>query len=368
MKKRLTNLLFLGSALALTACMDGPQVPPKIASMPAWSPTGDRIVYVCADDGPFISSGDPAFAEYTEYAYEICVMDKVGNHKVRLTHNKTVDKYPVWSPDGRYIAFIGGDGLYTITPDGTSLHRLVDSRWIQKASWSPDGNRLAFSECRPEHAAQISIVNISNEVLAPLITEDGMSSENPVWSPDGNRLAYQSSAGNCWGTWGFNDSSRLRVFDISNSTSAQITSNDLKYVYGVSWLSNNDLTFYSQGRVPGSDAIQFYLYVVNIDTQEQSKQLEQVRYGRTYAWSYDKALIAYDTVNQLYVTPSSAFRPTLVWKHEGLVQDLSWSVDKQYILVSSSEPVTWTLNSQYTNSIWLVSQDGTEVTRLTEDR
>jgi Tol biopolymer transport system component len=57
-----------------------------------------------------------------------------------------------WSPDGEWIAFIGGDGsLRLVHPDGTGLHEvaLPDDFSIEEAAggatWSPDGAWLAFA-------------------------------------------------------------------------------------------------------------------------------------------------------------------------------------------------------------------------------
>src|SRR5690348_4031851 len=55
---------------------------------------------------------------------------------------------PVWSPDGRHIAFEGWTipneadaSIYTMNPDGTHRRRLARGRGPQ---WSPDGRRIAY--------------------------------------------------------------------------------------------------------------------------------------------------------------------------------------------------------------------------------
>jgi Tol biopolymer transport system component len=66
-------------------------------------------------------------------------------------------KWPVWSPDGRAIAFAaeiaGTSGLYAMSAGGGHLRRLADGHLFEY-SWSPNGREIAFvagcglSDCR----------------------------------------------------------------------------------------------------------------------------------------------------------------------------------------------------------------------------
>ena len=119
------------------------------ASQPAWSPDGRRIAFV-ADRG----GNDDVF-----------VVNADGGGLRRLTRNPAGDGAPVWSPDGRKIAFVSNrDGayeVYVMNADGSRQRALAartvpfrglffDGRMARLAAaevapvWSPDGRKIAF--------------------------------------------------------------------------------------------------------------------------------------------------------------------------------------------------------------------------------
>ena len=89
--------------------------------------------------------------------------------------------FPVWSPDGTWIAFWSDDGIYIVRADGTTSERRVAPKTKGGASirWSPDGGRLLFA---PSDQA-------NHLLLDPL----GGPDETAPWSstafPDWQRLA-----------------------------------------------------------------------------------------------------------------------------------------------------------------------------------
>lgn len=89
---------------------------------PEWSPDGKRIAFDRVVDGNF----------------DIYVMDADGTNIMRLTTDAGIDARPVWSSDGRWIAFhstrarpagVPGD-IYTMRPDGTDVKRVTVNQYV----------------------------------------------------------------------------------------------------------------------------------------------------------------------------------------------------------------------------------------------
>jgi Tol biopolymer transport system component len=63
-----------------------------------------------------------------------------GKNRVRLTHNATNDGFPVYSPDGKKIAYIRDRGripdIYAIDSSGGSKSRVTGSKYLySNPSW-----------------------------------------------------------------------------------------------------------------------------------------------------------------------------------------------------------------------------------------
>jgi hypothetical protein len=118
---------------------------PNWVGAAAWSPDGSAIAFenACPTD----PCEDPGLS----------VVRVADNAVTRLTVGN--DSQPVWSPDGRQIAFIrfGGDagGVYVMDADGGNVRRLTTSSTAEGAGdrdihWSPDGRSIAFSRIDPD--------------------------------------------------------------------------------------------------------------------------------------------------------------------------------------------------------------------------
>jgi TolB protein len=99
---------------------------------PDWSPDGSRLAHVRSGAGLTQS--------------EVFVMDATGHTAQRLTHDGFEARYPVWSPDGQWIAWGSWHGdtaeLWLMKSDGTGAHKIANGLW---PAWAPDSRRIAYT-------------------------------------------------------------------------------------------------------------------------------------------------------------------------------------------------------------------------------
>ncbi len=139
---------------------------------------------------------------------DVWVYDWGRDRLSRLTFDPAMDQAPVWTPDGRRIAF-GSDradrarwNLYWQRADGTGdAERLTESKNPQlPTSWHPSGKFLAFQEQHPQTSFDIMILPMEGDLTSggrpgkPVAFLNGSSAESsPAFSPDGCWLAYRST-------------------------------------------------------------------------------------------------------------------------------------------------------------------------------
>jgi len=151
------------------------------------------------------ANGKIAFTSDRDGNHEIYVMNADGTGQVRLTDNHGADSYPVWSPNGKKIAFVsqrsaGGFALSVMNADGTNKVEITPLNNIQfgnlASSWSPDGNRIAFRDYYDIllHNYDIFVVNVDGSNRQNLTNSPpGIGSSDPSWSPDGSKILFISN-------------------------------------------------------------------------------------------------------------------------------------------------------------------------------
>ncbi|HSF14459.1 MAG TPA: protein kinase [Vicinamibacteria bacterium] len=116
----------------------------------------------------------------------------------RLTLDPGVERFPLWSPDGRKVVYISRTderNLLSKSFDGTSAAELLLTspydRWPY--SWSRDGEQLVFEEDNPETGSDIGMLSMDGKGTVTPVIRDPFDQTNPAVSPDGRFIAYESN-------------------------------------------------------------------------------------------------------------------------------------------------------------------------------
>ena len=175
-----------------------------LAFSPSISPNGSRIAYAAYAH----STGLPWNRDY-QWEIVTAVLDGSDIRRLTKTRNrKIVNLHPVWSPDGTRIAFvsnrvdpepageeapIGKFAIFTMAPDGSDVRNIAPSirTRISSPVWSPDGRSLAFVAFEPDsesgaHEGILYTVGADGSGL----TRVGETMGRPAWSPGGSRVAF----------------------------------------------------------------------------------------------------------------------------------------------------------------------------------
>jgi len=116
----------------------------------------------------------------------------------RLTFEGNNNLVPIWTPDGKRLAFIsdkeGPENIFWQLADGSGgLERLTTSDYTHVPhSWSPDGQLLAFVEVSPTTGWDIWVLRIGDRKTQPFLRTP-FNESVPRFSPDGRWLAYISN-------------------------------------------------------------------------------------------------------------------------------------------------------------------------------
>jgi TolB protein len=209
-----SRMLFVSGGRVYRADSDGHDITPltpagQTALSPVWSPDGRRI----------------AFTQLGEGRGGIVVQPVAGSGSFVAPGSQTaLNITPAFSPDGRTLAFAHSDergtDIYTANvTERCCAQRLTVGRYADNLSptFSPDGRRIAFISTRagPPQLYVMAADGTDQELLAPFDFGATGSTNAPEWSPDGASVVFHREV---------SGSPQIFLVDVSGRRVRQLTS------------------------------------------------------------------------------------------------------------------------------------------------
>ena len=130
---------------------------------------------------------------------DLYLLKSDGSALRQITADAWRDRTPMWSPDGKRIAFhsdrSGRYEAWSIQPDGSGLTQLTHSKdhEVLQPRWSPDGSRIAWEDGDHAGIIDVSKAGAQSDEELPRVSET-LTFYPRSWSPDG-RSIYGTAAG-----------------------------------------------------------------------------------------------------------------------------------------------------------------------------
>jgi Tol biopolymer transport system component len=158
---------------------------PGIYARPSLSPDGQQLALTVTEGGN----------------QDIWLYEWQRDTMTRLTFGAVASRYPIWSPDGRYILYNTSAGIFWTRSDGSGKPQpLTQSKNLQfPYSFTGDGKRLAFLELNPETQYDIWTVPVESDGAGLRVgkpepfVQTPFDERHPTFSLDGRWLAFDSN-------------------------------------------------------------------------------------------------------------------------------------------------------------------------------
>lgn len=129
-------------------------------------------------------------------AGETWVLEFASGTATQLTFGAPGNFNPIWSPDGRYIAYDKINvGIYRKLATGAGAEELlVASKGLAvPKSWSPDGKFIVYAQINQGTGADLMAVPVDGNRKPFPIAQTNATEDQGQFSPDGHWLAYTSN-------------------------------------------------------------------------------------------------------------------------------------------------------------------------------
>jgi dipeptidyl aminopeptidase/acylaminoacyl peptidase len=191
----------------------------------AWTPDGESIVYVRGGDFEHPGRGAPNPADLTGGVEQtIFIVPATGVEPRKLAEGRA----PAVSPDGKSVAFLSKEQIWSVAlgdPSAKPVQMFHARGTIGAPLWSPDGKLLAFTSARGDHGF-IGVYSLTDKTLQYMDSSTD-SDRDPVWSPDSKSIAFIRIAGEAGATGGFRphrsgEPWSIRIADVATGAGREV--------------------------------------------------------------------------------------------------------------------------------------------------
>ncbi len=322
----------------------------------------------------------------TDMQGSIWTLPASGGTMTRITDVFNDARQPMWSPDGRTIAFFayrdGGYDLWAINPDGTNQRKLTWGTFDDREPvFSHDGSRIAFASDRGHVLGSdynIFILDLGSGAITQ-VTKGPSEDFMPSWSPDDREIAFASSRDNYQGLWavtvatGAERSVRTVAggkvdapswgpggqllyhvtaggqtrFEIDGKP---VTGGENVFAFRAAWASPTEYVYVSDGKIRKRSVSGLPMQTVEFTATLQVTRPQYTRRARDFtstlprqalgivrpSISPDGTQIAFAAVGDIYVMPVGGAAVNLT-KDAALDTDPAWSPDGTALVYSSDK-------------------------------
>jgi TolB protein len=317
--------------------------------------------------------GNPAFRSAAPYQLELDLINADGSGLRRLAHgpwsrdDQGFRAVPGWSPDGRKLAFTKrlersgapcrpagrcNDEIYVINADGTGLRRLTRNAVADgHPVWSPDGRQIAFESARDGPTENIYVMNADGSGQQRLTLMPRRASAL-AWSPDGEKIAFTAPAG------------RLGAADVfvidADGSGLQNVTHTATTSFDFAWSPDGRRIAYIEMRIPEPSSP---LYVVNADGTGKHRVTRPLAldFGHAPSWSPDGRTLAFTGDGGIYTVHADGTRLRKLTGSPGANYGPEWSPDGRQIAFISDRDDP----AHRTSDIFVMNADGSAQRNLT---